>query len=110
MERMVSDLELRQWVITAKAVIDPESGCVLHDHAIGPGASLAEIEERLRQIADLSMQIAGWGERAYELGLHATWVRLGEIFGSVTDARDALRQARLELLAAQAPDATGDER
>jgi hypothetical protein len=56
------------------------------------------------------MQIAGWGERAYELGLHATWVRLGEIFGSVTDARDALRQARLELLAAQAPDATGDER
>jgi hypothetical protein len=106
-EQITYDRELKRWIVTAAAVIDPETSCTLHDHVLGPGASLKEIEERLRAVSELCTQVAG-GEKAYDLGLFTTWVRAKELFDRLADARDALRTARLELLGAQSIETTGE--
>jgi hypothetical protein len=104
MTRQVFDRDLRQWTITAKQVINPEDGTVLSDHAVGPGMSLVELEQRIRDTAALSARVAVLGEQMQVLGLFASALRAVELFNAITDARDAIRAARLELLGAQSPD------
>src|SRR5919206_682791 len=103
-ERTVHDHALKRWTVTATAVIDAETGAELRDCVVGPQMGLAEIEQRIRDIAALSARVAALGDQMQALGLFASAVRMFEAFSTITDARDALRAARLELLAAQAPE------